>query len=68
MSVKTKLPGKVPAVVIALEQAGDVKVDKGFTGKRARTWLSLTGKGRTAFERHLSALRSIANFDGSVAC
>jgi DNA-binding MarR family transcriptional regulator len=46
--------------VSALEQAGYVKVRKGFIGKRARTWLSLTAEGRRRFERHLAALRSIA--------
>jgi DNA-binding MarR family transcriptional regulator len=44
----------------AMEQAGYVKVDKGFIGKRPRTWLSLTKEGRQAFERHLAALREIA--------
>ena len=47
--------------VSALEQAGYLKVRKGFVGKRARTWLSLTGEGRRTFERHLAALRSIAD-------
>jgi DNA-binding MarR family transcriptional regulator len=46
--------------VSALEQAGYVKVHKGFIGKRTRTWLSLTAEGRRRFERHLAALRSIA--------
>jgi DNA-binding MarR family transcriptional regulator len=46
--------------VSALEQAGYVKVDKGFVGKWPRTWLSLTKSGRRAFERHLAALREIA--------
>jgi DNA-binding MarR family transcriptional regulator len=45
----------------ALEQAGYVKVHKGFVGKRPRTWLSLTKNGRQAFERHLAALREIAS-------
>jgi DNA-binding MarR family transcriptional regulator len=45
--------------VSALEQAGLVKVHKGFVGKRARTWLSLTAQGRRTFERHLAALRRI---------
>jgi DNA-binding MarR family transcriptional regulator len=51
----------------ALEQAGYVKVDKGFVGKRPRTWLSLTREGRRAFERHLAALREIARSDGAIA-
>jgi hypothetical protein len=32
---------------------------------RARTWLSLTGSGRRIFERHLSALREIAEGDNT---
>jgi len=47
--------------VSLLEQAGYVKVDKGFVGKRGRTWLSLTREGRRAFERHVAALREIAD-------
>jgi DNA-binding MarR family transcriptional regulator len=46
-----------------LEEAGYGKVRKGFVGKRSRTWLSLTGKGRTALSRHLGALREIAAWD-----
>ena len=46
--------------VSLLEQAGYVKVDKGFVGKRPRTWLSLTKSGRRTFEQHLGALREIA--------
>ena len=47
--------------VSTLESAGYVKVKKGYVGKRPRTWLSLTPSGRSAFERHLGALREIAN-------
>ncbi len=47
--------------VSTLESAGYVKVKKGYVGKRPRTWLSLTATGRAAFERHLAALRDIAN-------
>ncbi|MEU9003193.1 winged helix-turn-helix domain-containing protein [Streptomyces sp. NPDC059982] len=49
--------------IFLLEQADYVKVRKAFVGKRARTWLSLTGKGRTALARHLAALREIAAWD-----
>ena len=49
--------------VSTLEQAGYVKVHKGFVGKWPRTWLSLTKNGRRAFERHLGALREIASMD-----
>jgi DNA-binding MarR family transcriptional regulator len=44
----------------SLEQAGYVKVNKGFIGRRARTWLSLTNAGRQTYDRHLAALRTIA--------
>lgn len=46
--------------VTTLEQAGYVKVRKGYVGKRPRTWLSLTRAGRSAFQAHLGALREIA--------
>lgn len=46
--------------VSTLESAGYVKVKKGYVGKRPRTWLSLTPKGRGALTVHLAALREIA--------
>ncbi|WP_214326807.1 winged helix-turn-helix domain-containing protein [Nonomuraea sediminis] len=46
--------------ISTLEAAGYVKVSKTFIGKRPRTSLSLTPAGRAAFERHLRALREIA--------
>lgn len=46
--------------VTALETAGYVRVRKGFVGKRPRTWLCLTRAGRDAYQRHLAALRDIA--------
>lgn len=50
----------------SLEEAGYIKVDKGFVGKRPRTWLSLTKEGRRTFDRHLAALRDIAQGNGSL--
>ncbi|MDT9683913.1 transcriptional regulator [Streptomyces sp. TRM76323] len=44
-----------------LEEAGYVKVRKGFVGKRTRTWLSLSSEGRTALTRHVAALQEIAS-------
>lgn len=46
--------------VSVLEQAGYVKVTKGYVGKRPRTWLALTAAGRQAFDAHLAALGAIA--------
>ena len=47
--------------VSTLEEAGYVTVEKGYVGKRPRTWLSLAPAGREAMARHLAALRAIAD-------
>lgn len=45
--------------IATLEDAGYVHVDKGYAGKRPRTWLSLTNKGRAAYEEYIAVLTSI---------
>ncbi|MCG5216576.1 winged helix-turn-helix domain-containing protein [Streptosporangium sp. KLBMP 9127] len=45
--------------IITLETAGYVRVEKGFVGKRARTWLTLTDEGRRAFRDYTEVLRQI---------
>src|SRR5258708_33995392 len=47
----------------ALEQAGYIKVVRGFVGRRGRSWVSITRVGRRTFVRHLGALRGIAHAD-----
>jgi hypothetical protein len=47
--------------VSTLKAVGYVKVRKGYVGKRPRTSRSLTATGRAANERHLAALRAIAD-------
>ncbi len=49
----------------SLQDAGYVKVHKGYVENRPRTWLSLTRRGRQTFERHLAALREIAASNGT---
>ncbi len=51
--------------VSALEKAGYVDVRKGYVGKRPRTWLRLSRRGRAAFAAHVQALHAIA--DGAPA-
>lgn len=46
--------------VSVLEKAGYVRVQKGYVGKRPRTWLSLTPDGTAAYRNHLAALTEIA--------
>jgi DNA-binding transcriptional ArsR family regulator len=43
----------------ALEAAGYVEIRKGHVGKRPRTWLKLTGQGRTAFQDYVTTLQQI---------
>ena len=45
--------------ITTLEEAGYVSVRKGYEGKRPRTWLSLTSRGRRAYETYIGVLRSI---------
>ena len=47
--------------VSTLEEAGYVCVEKGYVGKRPRTWLALAPAGREAMARHVAALRAIAD-------
>ena len=46
--------------ISVLEKAEYVKVGKFPVGRRTRTSLSLTAKGRKAFAQHVRALREIA--------
>ncbi|WBB66927.1 transcriptional regulator [Micromonospora sp. WMMD812] len=42
-----------------LEQAGYVEVRKSFVGKRPRTSVKLSRRGRAAFDGHVAALQQI---------
>ncbi len=53
--------------IVTLEEAGYVRVQKGFVGKRARTWLSLTERGRQAFDEYVSVLQKIMNNTGGTS-
>lgn len=45
----------------SLEQAGYLVINKHQCGPRARTSVSLTPSGRTAYEGHVAALRTIVD-------
>jgi DNA-binding MarR family transcriptional regulator len=51
--------GNLSRHLAVLEQAGLVKVDKGFEGKRPRTWVSATRAGRKALDAEMRALREL---------
>lgn len=42
-----------------LEEAGMVKVEKGYAGKRPRTWVSITGEGKQALAGELAVLKAL---------
>jgi DNA-binding MarR family transcriptional regulator len=44
-----------------LESAGYVKVEKDFVGRKPRTRITVTAKGRKAFECHVGYLRDLLN-------
>ena len=48
-----------------LENAGLIGIEKGYEGKRARTWISLTRAGRSALRAEIAQLkRLIDHVDG----
>lgn len=49
-------PSTLSKAATALQEAGYLRIRKGHVGRRPRTWLSLTAKGRSAFDSHLAAL------------
>lgn len=58
--------GNLSRHVQVLEESGLVKVEKGFEGRRPRTWISATKAGRKALADELAALRELmSRVDGS---
>ena len=56
--------GNLGAHLATLENAGYVKIDKDFVGKKPRTRIILTKPGRKAFAGHVAYLRDV--LDGAV--
>lgn len=51
--------GNLSAHITKLEESGYVKVDKSFKGKRPNTMLSLTPKGRSAFQTYRHKMKQL---------
>lgn len=51
--------GNLGAHLSKLENAGYVKVEKTFIARKPRTFIKATGKGRDAFDEHITALKKI---------
>jgi DNA-binding MarR family transcriptional regulator len=42
-----------------LESAGLIDVEKGYEGRRPRTWITLTDQGQTALRQEISQLKQL---------
>ena len=51
--------GNLGAHLRKLEDAGYITVRKTFVNRKPRTFISMTPKGKAAFEMHIAALKSI---------
>lgn len=49
--------GNLSQHLSVLEDAGLITVEKGYEGKRARTWISLTKAGRVALREEIKQLK-----------
>ena len=59
--------GNLSAHSRTLEEAGYLKIDKSFQGRRPLTTMRLTVKGRKAFQNYLKTLRQIIDQGGQAA-
>ena len=53
--------GNLGAHLLKLEQARYIKVEKTFVARKPRSYISMTTKGRSAFENHVTALEEIVH-------
>jgi len=58
-SILNATEGNLGAHIGTLENAGYIKVEKDFNGKKPRTRISLTDGGRRAFAQYVGYLRAI---------
>lgn len=57
--------GNLSRNLAVLEESGYVTIEKGFEGKRPRTWVAITDEGSRALEDEVSALRRLlSELDG----
>lgn len=51
--------GNLSTHAAALERGGYVRIQKSFVGRKPRTTLAMTAKGRSALQRYVTALQAI---------
>jgi DNA-binding MarR family transcriptional regulator len=57
-------PGNLSRHLTVLEEAGLIQVEKGYEGRRPRTWVRITRDGRAALAAELSALTELVRRHG----
>jgi DNA-binding transcriptional ArsR family regulator len=58
-------PGNLSRHLTVLEDAGMIQVEKGYEGRRPRTWVRITGQGRAALAAELAALTELVRRHGT---
>lgn len=51
--------GNLSRHIAVLEEAELIQVEKGYDGRRPKTWVSITGEGKAALEKEIAALRAL---------
>lgn len=52
-------PGNLSKHLTVLERAGMIEVEKGYSGRRPRTWVRITAQGRVALAAELTTLTEL---------
>ena len=60
-------PGNLSRHLTVLEEAGLVQVEKGYEGRRPRTWVRITRAGRAALAAEMAALHELVRRHGPAA-
>jgi DNA-binding MarR family transcriptional regulator len=60
-------PGNLSRHLTVLEEAGLVDVEKGYEGRRPRTWVRITREGRSALAAELDVLAALVRQHAVVA-
>jgi DNA-binding MarR family transcriptional regulator len=56
--------GNLSRHLAVLEEAALVSIEKGYAGRRPRTWVRITPQGRAALDAELRALRQLLDGTG----
>ena len=59
--------GNLGAHLLKLEEAGYIILKKSFVGRKPRTFMATSDKGRVAFKEHVAVLRAILELTPNAA-